>query len=177
MSMQGNSISDGGGKVLAGGLKDNQVITELNIRSTRLGYKTMYDSDGTDMSGVIALADVIPGMGALSILSLKENELYAEGGKALAAGLKGNQGITELDIGSNRLGWKGYEKKYTRSGDDVGGDPDMSGVIALADAIKDMGAMTSLDLSRNRLKAEGAKIVAEAIKVTKCIPAIILASF
>jgi hypothetical protein len=61
---------------------------------------------------------------------LKENELYAEGGKALAAGLKGNQGITELDISSNRLGWKGYD------------DPDMSGVIALANALPDMGAMS-----------------------------------
>jgi hypothetical protein len=37
--------------------------------------------------------------------------------------------------------------------------------------------MTSLDLSRNNLEAEGAKIVAETIKVTKCIPAVILASF
>jgi hypothetical protein len=35
---------------------------------------------------------------ALSVLSLKKNSLYAGGGKALAAGLKGNQGITELDI-------------------------------------------------------------------------------
>jgi hypothetical protein len=39
------------------------------------------------------------------------------------------------------------------------------GVIALADAIKDMGALTSLNLSSNDLEAEGAKIVAETIKV------------
>ena len=37
--------------------------------------------------------------------------------------------------------------------------------------------MTSLDLSSNTLKAEGAKIVAEAIKVSKYMPAIILAPF
>jgi hypothetical protein len=37
--------------------------------------------------------------------------------------------------------------------------------------------MTSLNLASNRLGVEGAKIVAEAIKVTKCTPAIILAPF
>jgi hypothetical protein len=52
------------------------------------------------------------------------------------------------------------------------------GIIALlADAIKDTGAMTSVNLASNNLRAEGAKIVAEAIKVTKCTPAIILVSF
>jgi hypothetical protein len=40
------------------------------------------------------------------------------------------------------------------------------GVIALADGIKDMRTMTSLDLASNDLGAEGAKIVAKAIKVT-----------
>jgi hypothetical protein len=37
--------------------------------------------------------------------------------------------------------------------------------------------MMSLNLASNRLGAEGAKIVAEAIKVTMCTPAIILAPF
>jgi hypothetical protein len=37
--------------------------------------------------------------------------------------------------------------------------------------------MTSLNLASNDLRAEGAKIVAEAIKVAKCTPAIILAPF
>jgi hypothetical protein len=42
---------------------------------------------------------------------------------------------------------------------------------------KDKGAMTSLNLASNNLEAEGAKIVAGAIKVTKCTPAIILEPF
>ena len=37
--------------------------------------------------------------------------------------------------------------------------------------------MTSLNLASNWLRAEGAKIVAEAIKVMKCTPAIILVPF
>jgi hypothetical protein len=40
------------------------------------------------------------------------------------------------------------------------------GIIAIANAIPGMGALTSLDLSSNCLQVEGAKIVAEAIKVT-----------
>jgi hypothetical protein len=84
-------------------------------------------------------------MGALSVLSLKSNELRADGGKALAEGLKGNTVITELDISSNYLGKNRY------------GETDMSGVIALADAIPDMGALTTLDISRNSIppKQEG----------------------
>jgi hypothetical protein len=39
----------------------------------------------------------------------------------------------------------------------------MAGVIALADAIPDMGAMTSLNLSKNRLGVEGAKIIAAVL--------------
>jgi hypothetical protein len=38
-----------------------------------------------------------------------------------------------------------------------------------------MRALTSLNLSANNLKAEGAKIVAEGIKVTKCAIAVVLA--
>ena len=45
----------------------------------------------------------------------------------------------------------------------AGSSPD--GAIALADAIKNNGALTSLDISLNNLGAEGAKHVAEAIKV------------
>jgi hypothetical protein len=53
----------------------------------------------------------------------------------------------------------------------------LDGAIAVADAISGMKAMTSLDLASNGLCAEGAKIVAEAAKVTKCTPAIILEPF
>jgi Ran GTPase-activating protein (RanGAP) involved in mRNA processing and transport len=107
-------------------------------------------------------------MGALSVLSLESNRIHAEGGKALAEGLEGNQVITELNISDNRLGKSGRSGRI-----------DISGIIALADVIPDMGALTSLNLSSNLLKAEGAKIVAEAIEVTNNnnVIAVILAPF
>jgi hypothetical protein len=42
---------------------------------------------------------------------------------------------------------------------------------------KDKGAMTSLNLASNYLHADGAKIIAEAIKVIKCAIAVVLAPF
>jgi hypothetical protein len=47
------------------------------------------------------------------------------------------------------------------------GSPDLGAIIIMGAWIshKDMGALTSLNLSSNYLEAEGAKIVAEAIKV------------
>jgi hypothetical protein len=217
LSLKSNKLLADGGKALAEGLKGNTVITELDISSNDLGVGSDYMPD---ISGVIALANIIPDMRALSVLSLKDNRLatkeggkalaqalannsalkeldvssniwkdeygncegdgpgfaqelavgvkdngallvlslkgnflYAEGGEALAAGLQGNQGITELNISSNNLGWK-----------DRFGKVDMSGVIALANAIPDMGALLVLNLASNNLFAEGIELLAEALK-------------
>jgi hypothetical protein len=54
---------------------------------------------------------------------------------------------------------------------------DADDAIILASELPDKGAMTSLNLASNELRAEGAKIVAEAIKVTMCTPVIILTPF
>jgi Ran GTPase-activating protein (RanGAP) involved in mRNA processing and transport len=100
--------------------------------------------------GAIAIANAIKDMRAMTSLDVSNNRLYAEGTKLLAEALRGNQLMAELNLSSNEM--------------TVGG---MSGVVALADAIPDMGAMTSLNLSRNRLGAEGAKHIAESISVSK----------
>jgi Ran GTPase-activating protein (RanGAP) involved in mRNA processing and transport len=78
-------------------------------------------------------------MRALLVLSLENNALFAEGGKALAAGLKGNQVITHLNISNNDLG---CNPSY---------GSDTSGITAIADAIPDMRAMTSLDVGMNNI--------------------------
>jgi hypothetical protein len=75
----------------------------------------------------------------LTTFDVSSNDIQAEGGKALAAGLKGNQAITELNISSNELALYG----------------DISGVIALADVIPGMRALTSLNISENNLTNYG----------------------
>jgi hypothetical protein len=103
-----------------------------------------------DMQGIATLADALKDMGALLVLSLKSNNLRAHGGKALAAGLKGNQVITELNIADNNL---------TNYGED------MSGFIALADVIPDMRALSSLNLSKNALLTkEAGKVLGDMLK-------------
>ena len=89
--------------------------------------------------GVIILANAIKDMGALLVLNLASNNLFAEGIELLAEALKGNQIMTELNVSGNAATWDGNKHG------------EMSGVIALADAIPDMGAMTSLDISNNSI--------------------------
>ena len=70
---------------------------------------------------------------------ISSNDIRAEGGKALAEGLKGNQVIKELNFSGNKLGY------------DPSGYTGTSGIIAIADVIPGMGAMTSLNLASNCL--------------------------
>jgi Ran GTPase-activating protein (RanGAP) involved in mRNA processing and transport len=121
---------------------------------------------GMDADDAIVLASELPDKGAISKFDVSSNHLYAEGTKLLAAALKQTQTIIELNIANNDM----TLIPGVRRGE-------MSGVIALVDAIGDMRAMTSLNLSANRLRAAGAKMVAEAIKVTKCTLAILLVPF
>ena len=73
----------------------------------------------------------------------------------MAEALKGNQTMTELNISSNAMDWDGSKRG------------EMSGVIAIGNAIPTMGAMTSLNVSSNLLRAEGAKHIAAALPQCK----------
>jgi hypothetical protein len=128
----------------ADALKACTSIMELNLAK-----------NGMDAEDMKILAAAISDMGAMTKFDISSNVIRADGGKALAAGLKGNQMITELNINSNELGQQsnGYGN-------------DTSGVIAIADAIPDMGAMTSLDLSSNEFGAKVATHFAQATKVS-----------
>jgi hypothetical protein len=140
-----------GTKLLAKALKGNQVMTELILSSNGMAIG--------GMSGVAALADAIPDMGALTKLLLKGNGLLTkDAGKALAGALAGNSVLTELDA-SNQAGY---------TWDDGPGFAQ-----ELAVGIKDNGALTSLDISNQvwvdepgegGLGTEGAKCFAEALK-------------
>jgi hypothetical protein len=72
-----------------------------------------------------------------------------------------------LGLGAFKAEGATYGKYDDKADNPDNYETDMTGIIALADAINDMGALTSLNLASNELEAEGANIVAEAIKVTK----------
>ena len=86
--------------------------------------KPDFDGGSTDMSGVIAIGNAIPTMGALVKFDISNNKLSMEGGKAIAEALKGTSIITDLNIASNNLGLKAdLSALHT------------SGVIAIGNAI------------------------------------------
>jgi hypothetical protein len=136
-----NSLYAAGAKALAEGLKGNQVITELNIADNNLGYNPCV---GTDMSGVIALADVIPDMRAISSVNLLKNEIGIDQAKALASMLKEHSTLKSL------CGNKGDKTELDMSGKGM----DAGDAIMLAAEIVDNGALTALNVSNNLLVEE-----------------------
>jgi Ran GTPase-activating protein (RanGAP) involved in mRNA processing and transport len=67
-----NYLYTEGTKLLAQALKGNQIMTALNISSN---FMTFDGEKNGDVSGVAALADVIPSMGALSKLDARDNHI------------------------------------------------------------------------------------------------------
>jgi hypothetical protein len=150
------------GKPCRGTLKEKPSWWNEEDHGGTYGWSDDHYEEGKP-EGAIHIANAIKDMRAMTKFDISANDIRAEGGKALAEGLKGNQVIKELNFSGNNLGCNSNL------------DTDTSGIIAIADVIPGMGAMTSLNLASNRLGAEGAKIVAEAIMVTMCTPAIIVA--
>ena len=67
--------------------------------------ETELDFSGQDLGAgdAVLIANDICDMRAMTTFAISSNDIRAGGGKALAAGLKGNQVITELNISSNTL--------------------------------------------------------------------------
>jgi hypothetical protein len=115
--------------------------------------------------GIIALANAISDMRAISSANLLENGIPMEQAKALASILKEHPTLKSL------CGNSGEEMEVDMSGKMNGAED----ATMLAAEIIGNGALMSLNLSSNDLEAEGTKIVAEAIKVTTCAISVVLA--
>jgi hypothetical protein len=141
-----NKLCAAGAKVLAEALRGNEVMTEINISDNHLGKKSMY-SDATDMSGVIMLADVIPGMGALLSANFLGNKIPVEHARELVEIMQSKMKLTtlcglskeetELDFSpGERLQYRGFGP----------GD-----AVLIANDIGDMEALSSLNLANNNI--------------------------
>jgi hypothetical protein len=131
-------------------IKVKQARTLVAILKEHPTLKSLCGNNGDetelDMSGkmngaedVIMLVAEIIDNGALLVLSLQSNNLWADCGEALAEGLKGNRVITELNIGGNNLGREGRA-----------GNLDTSGVTAITSGIQDMRAISLFTFSGER---------------------------
>jgi hypothetical protein len=156
LDFSSQGLRAGDAVLIANDISDMRALTSLDVSHNDIGQLVLSEgwSEKNDMfghvegykhtdgreqkdnpgnpEGIIAIANVIPDMSALTKFDISENNLRAEGSKALAAGLKSNRVITELNIGSNMLG------------SSSNGRADTSGVFAIADAIGDMKAISKL---------------------------------
>jgi hypothetical protein len=148
-------------------------LTRLILRDNNLACK----------AGGEAIADMLKGNSVLTELDLSKNNGFqgcspAEFAQALSPGISGNGAMTSLNLSSNALGelvlpagWTkegmSYDPIYKHSGGrerkEHPGKPE--GIIAVANAIKDMGALSVLSLKKNALGTkEAGKVLGQMLK-------------
>jgi hypothetical protein len=127
VNLLGTGISIDQALVLASILKVHAILKSLCGNN---GDEMELDMSGKNISAAEAtmLAAEIAGNGALSFLNLANNSLM--------------RGKMKPSDGSSAERWAKQDSSY---------ETDVSGIVALANAIPDMGALTQLDVSSNNL--------------------------
>jgi hypothetical protein len=126
-------------------------MTELNISSNSMTYGSAWG----DMSGVIALADVISDMGAILSANLLKNRIGVAQAEVLVSILKEHPTLKSL------CGNKGNETELDMSGKMWGAED----AIMLIAEIVDNGALSYLSLSKNALLTkEAGKVIGDMLK-------------
>jgi hypothetical protein len=107
--------------------------------------------------GVIALANAIPNMGALSHFDISKNNIGSPLPPTGWSHLPGNK----PDFQFKRLTPSWQQKTYSGA---APAGTEYPGVVAIANAIKDMGAISSVNLLQNDIGTDQAKVLASIIK-------------
>jgi hypothetical protein len=153
-----------GAKYIAAAIKDMRVLSTFTFGNITHRYEATMTTAMTelDLSGkmlgtsgaIMLLSAFLPKCTALSVLNLASNSL---GGKVLPEGW--NCSTSSLD---NELLIPEYTHTDGRKQDQHPGRPD--GLIALADAIKDMAAISSVNLLSNSIHIDQAHILVGILK-------------
>lgn len=101
VSLAGNGLGNEGAKAWAQTLEKNNVLTKLDL-SHNSGDEVLGDAGACALAGVLTKTNR-----TLKTLYLDHNEIGSFGGKSLADMLQQNTTLTDLDVGSNKLGDKG----------------------------------------------------------------------
>jgi hypothetical protein len=137
IGISNNDIRAEGGKALAEALRGNQVITELNIASNNLGSNANWQ---VEVSGIANLADVIPGMGAISVVNILANNIPKEQAEELMKIMKSKESLKSL------CGIKPDQQEADFSGQKLNGVDAM----LIANDISDNGAISQFTFSGDR---------------------------
>jgi Ran GTPase-activating protein (RanGAP) involved in mRNA processing and transport len=149
-----NNIAGDGAAQLAAAVLGNlkiEMFNEIPIKEMRANSLTELDLNGKDfgVEGGMVIAGLIPVMGALTSVDLKDNQLGDEGWGAIFAAICGNKDskIMSLDASSENI------------------SPD--GVKLIAEALRTSvtGGLTVANLLGNQLDAESAKMLAKVAKL------------
>ena len=177
--------------LLAGVIKFNAVLTSINLSSSNLAGETNYikarevqgeskevgakviyqgrvmtvstgvDSDGdlklTDFSGVLALSEALKVNAVLTECNVRGNKLDSESAHALAK--------VATEKGIMIFGTKHDQKEASFVNQGLG----PVDAILIASDLRVSAVLTTLDLSGNRLEAEGAKALARALSVNRVL--------
>jgi hypothetical protein len=193
---RGRDKGDGPGFVqeLAVGLIDNGAISSVNVLGNKIGI-----AQAQVLAAILkehpALKSLCGHRGDETELNMSGKKIGVEGAIILAPEIVDNGVLSVANVMGNKIGKKQLVKledimrfkpnlvSLCGIADDAT-EADLSGLVmdagdaaTLASELPDKGAMTALNLASTNLRAEGAKIVAEAIKVTMCGHAAILAPF
>ena len=188
LDLQDNAIGDDSGKDVATIFFDNFYITRLNIAYNMLGLKAAKAfAESLEANGTLRVLDLsentlcnkcietlcsgLTSNYSLTELNLSKNKITEEGGKYIGVMLSEQRSITDLDLSWNGLGAHGTEavlkglkdniilRNLNLSWNAIG----VSGCKALSKAFGFIN-LPCLDISNNRLLAEGAKILSQGLK-------------
>jgi hypothetical protein len=163
----------------AGDIIDLTGCTQLHDLTCLISLKTMQVLDVSGCTNIDATA-----LGAILATHKTLTKITFGADNQAQPSVTMEASMTAADFSGKRLGvsdvvlLSAFLPKCTAltclnlSSNNIGG---ARGAAHISRAIKDMGALTSLNLSSNNLYGEGAKIIGEAIQVTKCAIAVVLA--
>lgn len=141
VDLQGAGLFSPGIERVANALHENPHISSVNLADnsmTQFHDETSFESyHETSFRGVLALDKAIPTLQSLTVLDISRNRLYSRGVRFMAYALRDNQTITDLNLAVN---------SFMSSHDE-----DASGVLALSETLPTMGALTSLNVRKNKL--------------------------
>jgi len=150
-----NNIGVKGAGHLSEALQKNTSLISINLNANELGgYHNSVGHWVSTPEGTEAIAEMLKRNTTITSLSLQQNDLNDKALQYLSEGLKENKAITSLNLDRNNL---------TNYGEDL------SGIIKLADSLKQNKTLLKLSLSDCHIKAEGAGYISEALKTNKSL--------
>jgi Ran GTPase-activating protein (RanGAP) involved in mRNA processing and transport len=112
----------------------------INTNEGLVSLNLASNNIGIDPGGAMALAAAIRGNTTLSQLNINTNDLRSEGAKALAEALEKNGTLGTLDISGNSLG------------KNVAWNNDTIGLVMLATSLKKNSGLSRITLSKNTIR-------------------------